>query len=190
MPSDDRFAQLVFGTIKACLACCAYTKAIRNVQLVQAGNSLLLIQYDSSAAEVKIHEKCIRKDVCVNEMGLPANISTGHMIVHIVKHLFEEALEHRLEASAYNLSPFHRRRECNIILQKLLNFTAVLDSLALSRVQGFDDRLQLKWAGTANADFQGRLTVQLHRESTCSHLKEHRLNKELSKNSESPYMLM
>jgi hypothetical protein len=175
VPSDP-YAQSVFSSIQACLACCKHTKDVKSVQLVKAGNSYLSVHYDNAKNALSLHEKWVNKSSSAKDLHLPENINTSYVVFHAVKQLFEEALDQRLASRQDQTAVIiEKKQQRNLIDQKLLTYCSIMGSLAVSCTKGGLSAVQLQWAGNFTKGYRGYLTVQLHRESTCSHLKAHRL---------------
>jgi hypothetical protein len=179
LPTNDRLAQLVFNAIKACLAGCEYTETKKPASLVRAGNLHLTIQYSREAQEYKIHEKCIRKDSAIDDLGLPTTATTGQVVFHMVTQLFEEALHQRLDgtSSTWIACAAKIKKQARMeAQQKLLVYATILDSLVVSSCKSVVNSLLVSWAGFTTKHYKGELVVQLHREDSRSYMKELQTN--------------
>lgn len=178
LPHRGFFAQNVAHTFKACLASCELTKNEASLLLIQAGNSLLSTHYNKDNKTFYLHEKYMRFNDCACEVGLSNEANLADVLFLTVKNLFEEALTRRLAVDSKVLTPTEKNRERGLIEQKLMAYSNLLSSIDASCTASNSGEIEVHWAKSSTSKYRGSVALQLHLHSTCSHLKNYRINEE------------
>ncbi|KAK7429426.1 hypothetical protein QQZ08_004018 [Neonectria magnoliae] len=170
------FAEDVVRLLRASLQGCTQTSEIA-VQFVRAEQLSLHTFYIEAEQLVKFHEKWLNKDASLQELGLPQNLVEGDVLFHVIKRLFSEVLDEvpddRFDYDENPSNVWHKKRVLSCAEQRLLDYGRIRNRLALTVGMATQrtSRMTLQWDGDPCCD-DSLVTVQLHAELTCSHLRD------------------
>lgn len=173
----QRFAEEVVRLLRASLQGCAQTSEI-TIQFVRAEQLSLHTFYVEAEKLSKIHEKWLSKDASTQELGLPQNLPEVDVLFHVIKRLFSEILdevpEDRFDNDENHSSAWQKKRVLSCAEQRLLDYRRISNRLALTTgiATQSTSRMTLQWDGDLSWGDDSLVTVQLHAELTCSHLRD------------------
>lgn len=171
---QTEFASEVFDSLKACVDTCPTTQGIK-LRVAENGTILLPVAYDHESERFIVDEAWLNREQCIVELGLPPNVSQAMLALHVVKKLFKEAINQQANASSTenDLNTVNLDREVTRVEHKLHEYTAIKESLRFIPPIGIQLFISVSWRCADS--FARKAVVQVHRESTCAHLKRHRL---------------
>ncbi|KAH6988526.1 hypothetical protein EDB80DRAFT_730218 [Ilyonectria destructans] len=173
----QKFAEEVMRLLRASLQGCAQTSEIA-VQFVRAEQLSLHTFYVEAEQLSKIHKKWLNKDASTQELGLPQNLAEGDVLFHVIKRLFSEILDQvpddRFDHNENHSNVWQKKRVLSCAEQRLLDYGRISNRLALTAeiAAQSTSRMTLQWDGDLSWGDDSLVTVQLHVELTCSHLRD------------------
>lgn len=153
------------------------------VDLVKAGEFLISAKYirEGNKRVLKVHEKCIHREHCIQNLGLSANSTDAYVVSRVVKQLFDSTLDQVLatDDQPEKITEEYKNDKRRVVDEKLQVHRSAQGQIDLiqvfDRVFGNLKKLRLRWPKRFAVSHQLPIIVQLHRTATCSHLLQHRL---------------
>ncbi|KPM37803.1 hypothetical protein AK830_g8751 [Neonectria ditissima] len=173
----QEFAEEAVRLLRASLRGCTQTSAIA-VQFVRAEELSLDKFYVEAEQVFKIHEKWLSKDSSIEELGLPQNLAERDVLFRVIKQLLSEILDEvpddRFGYGENHTNACHKKGVLSCAEQRLLDYSMIRNSFALTaeiETQS-TSRMTLQWDGDLSWGDDSLVTVQLHAELTCSHVRD------------------
>ncbi|KAH7133706.1 hypothetical protein EDB81DRAFT_805007 [Dactylonectria macrodidyma] len=174
---QQSYAEEVVRLLRASLRGCAQTSET-TVQFVRAGQLSLHTFYVEAEKLFKIHEKWLSREASIQELGLPQHLVEADVLFHVIKRLFSEVLDEvpddRFDYDENHSNIWHKKRVLSCTEQRLLDYRGINNRLALTAggTTQTTSRMTLQWDGDLSWGDDSLVTVQLHAELTCSHLRD------------------
>ncbi|KAH7137350.1 hypothetical protein B0J13DRAFT_77491 [Dactylonectria estremocensis] len=170
------FAEEVSRLVRGCLQATTLTRDM-TVQFVRAGRLSLHTFHDAGQQLLKIHEKWLSKEDSIQELGLPKNLEESDVLFHITKHLLSDVLggvpKRQFNSDKNHSSTWLRKRIQNCAEQRLLYHMRIKNGFSLTPSPHTARLLTLAWDRGLSWGDDCSVTIQLHVESTCFHLRDH-----------------
>ncbi|KAI1105884.1 hypothetical protein F4804DRAFT_330804 [Jackrogersella minutella] len=173
---QNLFSRELHLMIRAGFECCPLT-ANTTVTYVKAGWLGLDSLYLKSEAEFKIHEKWSTMVEAKSELGISHQCWMSWVLLGATKRLLSDAFS-QIPLSLFNMrdgdSPsWHRKQVISESDQRVLELIQIKkDTMFSIKDCGKLNRVGIEWSPNTAWSRECKVTVQFHRESTCSHLKE------------------
>lgn len=167
---NTAFAQETYRLIRASLRGCTETHDM-GVRFVQAGPLALDICLSGTSGPVKIHSKWLTKAESTKEIGVTSTLLESNVLFHTISRLFSEVL--REVCAGKSGQAEKEKRERIGAQQRLLEYLEMKKHLSLGTSSTANRQLSLKWDDKSSWGDGGGVSVQLHREATCFHLRQY-----------------
>ncbi|KAH8688423.1 hypothetical protein BGZ61DRAFT_353878 [Ilyonectria robusta] len=167
---NTAFAQETYRLIRASLRGCTETHDM-GVRFVQAGPLALDICLSGTSGPVKIHSRWLTKAESTKEIGVTSTLLERNVLFHTISRLFSEVL--REVCAGKSGQAEKEKRERIGAQQRLLEYLEMKKHLSLGTSSTANRQLSLKWDDKSSWGDGGGVSVQLHREATCSHLRQY-----------------
>jgi hypothetical protein len=163
---DTDFAATMHRLLRACFHACPQTKATP-ISFVHAGQLDLSLYLTRGFAKqgCKVHDRWLRRDEAVKQLGLSRDCMMMDIIFHIVKNLFADALA-QVPNKNEDQDKLHRTRTEQRLLDysRLSNYTIDTSNSTLKFV--------VKWPVDARLSQTNDIEVQCHHASCLSRFQD------------------
>ncbi|KAI0145913.1 hypothetical protein F4776DRAFT_660789 [Hypoxylon sp. NC0597] len=169
------FSREILRLIRAAFETCAQTAGTA-VVFVKAGDLGLDSLYLHSSGVFKIHEKWSTLQGAKKELGISGQSWMSLVLLSTAKHLLIDAFSqvpmHLFRGDGQ--SPhWYQKRAISESDRRILELIQIKRETQFKVKDGNKSTIvELKWSSSTAWSRQCQVTVQFHRESTCSHLKE------------------
>lgn len=169
---NTSFATSMHRLLRACLRACPQTSTM-SVEFVDAGEIYLDIFVSKAELLTRIHQRWLRMDFAIAELGLVGDVSEAETVALTVKRLFGDVLNH-LPREAFRQPDNSRlpesllKQEYHRAEQRLAKYQ-LTEARIIDTSNGENSDYAVKWAvNNSRQGDESKLEIHFHQVSTCA----------------------